>query len=453
MKNPSVPAFVSQRPPQADRCFQGPLIESVIADTKARIRDPELAWMFENCFPNTLDTTVQCGSLNGRPDTFVITGDIPAMWLRDSTAQVWPYIRFANQDPALRELLLGVINRQAACVRLDPYANAFNRGPSGSEWAKDLTDMRPELHERKWEIDSLCHVVRLAYGYWCATGDVGFVDASWLETARAILTTFRQQQRFDGHGPYRFQRMTELASDTLPMGGVGYPVKPCGLIYSAFRPSDDACLLHFLIPSNFFAVTALRQMAYLLDAASLDAETARQARALAAQVEAALALHASVPHARLGTIWAYEADGYGNHLLMDDASIPSLLSLPYLGCCAGDDERYLATRAYALSQDNAFYFKGTCGEGIGSPHCGLNLAWPMGIIMQALTSVDPAEIATCLAQLKRTHAGTGFMHESFDVNDSARFTRSWFAWANTLFGELIVTLAEKAPDLLSEKFE
>ncbi|MFA4945290.1 MAG: glycoside hydrolase family 125 protein [Lentisphaeria bacterium] len=444
--------FPSRRPAAGDRCFQNATIETVLAETKARIRDAELAWLFGNCFPNTLDTTVRHGVRDGRPDTFVITGDIPAMWLRDSTAQVWPYVRYAGQDPALRDLLLGVIHRQAASVRLDPYANAFNPGPTGSHWASDRTEMRPELHERKWELDSLCYVLRLAHGYWQATGDTGFMDAAWLEAAGCILATFRQQQRFAGAGPYRFQRLTEQASDTLPLGGAGYPVNPCGLIASAFRPSDDACLLHFLIPANFFAVTALRQLAALLDAAGTGAELARDARALATQVETELAAHAVVPHPRHGAIWAYEADGFGSHLLMDDANAPSLLSLPYLGCCPADAAIYRRTRAFVLGPDNPFFFKGAHGEGVGGPHVGMGMAWPMSVVMRALTSRDEAEIAACLAQLKHTHAGTGFMHEAFDVAEPARFTRPWFAWANTLFGELIVTLAETAPDLLAREY-
>ena len=446
--------YTTKRPEPGKRCVQNPRIESVIAATKARIRDAELAWLFENCFPNTLDTTVQCGTLDGHPDTFVITGDIAAMWLRDSTAQVWPYVRYASQDPALRDLLLGVIYRQAACVRLDPYANAFNRGPTGSHWASDRTAMRPELHERKWEIDSLCYVIRLAHGFWQATGDTGFIDAAWLATAKTIVTTFRDQQRFTGPGPYRFQRRTEHATDTLPLGGAGYPVKPCGLICSAFRPSDDACLLHFLVPSNFFAAASLRQLADLLTAtgAGAGAETAREARAMASQVDAALAAHAVVTHDRHGEIWAYETDGFGSHLLMDDANVPSLLALPYLGCCQADDERYRRTRAFVLSSDNPFFFQGARGEGVGGPHVGMNMAWPMSVVTRALTSRDEAEIAACLAQLKRTHAGTGFMHEAFDVNDPTHFTRPWFAWANTLFGELIVTLADKAPGLLAREY-
>ena len=169
--------YTTGRPPLADRKFSSDSVEAKIQEVKKRISDPELAWMFENCFPNTLDTTVRTGELDGKPDTFVITGDINAMWLRDSAAQVWPYLPLAKDDAKLRNLLAGVVNRQARCIRIDPYANAFNFGPTGSEWSEDHTRMKPELHERKWEIDSLCYAVRLAHGYWKATGDTSCFDA------------------------------------------------------------------------------------------------------------------------------------------------------------------------------------------------------------------------------------------------------------------------------------
>ncbi|MBN2713182.1 MAG: glycoside hydrolase family 125 protein [Planctomycetes bacterium] len=444
--------FESKRPAPEKRCFQSKAVEEAIASIKSSIADEELAWMFENCFPNTLDTTVEVGEVDGRPDTFVITGDIHAMWLRDSTAQVWPYIRYASEDEELRQVILGAIYRQAACVRIDPYANAYNKEATGGHWESDLTDMLPELHERKWEIDSLCYVIRLAYGYWQCTGKLDFMDSDWLETARLIVSTFREQQRMDGNGQYKFQRKTITSADTLPLGGYGYPVKPCGLICSAFRPSDDACVVHYLVPSNFVAVVSLRQLAEMLDAADMGRDLAEEAVAMANQVEAALHDYAVVKHDTHGAIFAYEIDGFGGQLLMDDSNIPSLLALPYLGCCDRDNELYESTRSFVLSEDNPFYFKGKYGEGIGGPHVGMDFFWPMSVIMRALTSEDEEEVAACIKQLKATHAGTGLMHEGVNVNNPENFTRKWFAWVNTLFGELIVTVSEKFPTLLERQF-
>lgn len=440
--------FKSQRPPLDKRAFTSEAIEAEIARVKRAIADEELAWMFENCFPNTLDTTVRLRMQDGRPDTFVITGDIPAMWLRDSTAQVWPYLPFAKDDPKLKLLLAGVIRRQTRCVLIDPYANAFNDGPTGGPWQKDLTEMKPELHERKWEVDSLCYVVRLAYGYWRQTGDASLFDADWQRAMRLIVRTFREQQRLHRPGPYRFQRVTSRAADTLPLDGLGNPTRPCGLIHSAFRPSDDACIYPLLIPSNLFAVVVLRQLSEILSLETKDAAFARECAALASEVDEAARKFGIARHLGYGAIWAYEVDGFGNRLFMDDANVPSLLALPYLGYCAREDAIYQRTRAFVLSEDNPYFFRGAFGEGIGGPHVGLNMIWPLSIIMRAMTSADDGEIKACLRMLKATHAGTGFMHEAFHKDDPKRFTRAWFAWANTLFGELILKLFAERPQLL-----
>jgi meiotically up-regulated gene 157 (Mug157) protein len=423
-------------------------VEETIRDVLPRIGDPELAALFENCFPNTLDTTVDVGELDGRPDTFVITGDIEAMWLRDSSAQVWPYLPLASRDDGLRRLLAGVIHRQTRCILIDPYANAFNKGPTGSQWEDDLTEMKPELHERKWEVDSLCYPIRLAHGYWRSTGDDSVFTPEWREAMGLVLRTFREQQRKEGRGPYKFQRVTGWQTDTVAGAGYGNPIRPVGLICSIFRPSDDATIFPFLVPSNFFAVRSLRQLAELAEGPGGAPALGPPARAMAAEVEAALQLHARAPHLDYGEIFPYEVDGFGNRLFMDDANVPSLLAMPYLGLVDRDDPNYLRTRAFVLSPDNPYFFSGQAAEGIGGPHVGLDMIWPMSVIMRALTSTDEREIAQCLTWLKTTHGGTGFMHESFHKDDPGRFTRAWFAWANTLFGELILTLGRERPHLL-----
>jgi len=424
-------------------------VERTIERVKAELADPELSFLFENCFPNTLDTTVDHGEMNGRPDTFVITGDIEAMWLRDSTAQVWPYLPLVENDEPLRRLVAGVINRQTRCVLIDPYANAFNKEPGESPWKDDLTEMRPELHERKWEVDSLCYPIRLAHRYWRITGDVSPFDGAWREAMGLVLRTFQEQQRKDGPGPYRFQRVTGWQTDTVAGSGYGNPIRPVGLIVSVFRPSDDATTFPFLVPSNHFAVVSLRQLAEMAEPLGLGADFAVRCSTLADEVEAALRAFAVVPHPTLGDVWAYEVDGFGNRHHMDDANVPSLLSLPYLGCCAKDDPLYLSTRSFVLSEHNPYYFQGREGAGVGGPHAGMDRIWHLGLIMQALTSREDSEIVAVLETLKRTHAGTGFMHESFHKDDSGEYTRSWFAWANTLFGELILTVLAERPHLVS----
>ena len=440
------------RPGPAQRRFSSPAVERAIADVRAKMGPSatarKIGAMFANCFPDTLDTTVEFEDRPGRPDTFVLTGDIAAMWLRDSTAQVWPYLSFCRQDPRLQRLIAGVINRQAQCVLLDPYANAFNKDASVvSEFAGDDTEMKPGLHERKWEVDSLCNSIRLAHGYWRATGDTSPFGAEWRRATRLIVDTFRAQQRKQGQGPYHFQRKTNWQPDTAPGGGYGNPVRPVGLIVSLFRPSDDAAILPFLVPANMFAVVSLRQLAEM-QAITGDRAFAAECRAFANEVEAALHACAIVEHPRHGRIWAYEVDGYGGQILMDDANVPSLLSLPYLGWSNADDPLYRATRAFVLSDDNPWFFKGRAAEGVGSPHSGANRVWPIAIVMRALTSDDNAEIATALRMLAATDAGTGFIHEAFDPDDPARFSRPWFAWANTLFGEMVLKVAADRPKLL-----
>lgn len=442
---------MGSRPAREDRLYTSPSVEAKIDEVKSQLTNPRLARIFENCFPNTLDTTVHYSEdENGNPDTFVYTGDIHAMWLRDSGAQVWPYVRFADRDESIRKLIAGVIRRQFKCINIDPYANAFNIGPTGSEWAKDLTDMNPNDHERKYEIDSHCYPIRLAYEYWKVTGDTSVFDAEWLKSIRNTLKLFKDQQRKNGPGPYHFGRVTAVQYDTKSHNGYGNPVKPCGLIVSAFRPSDDATVFDFLIPSNFFAVSALRKAAEILQTVNDDKTTAADCIALADEVSAALEKYAVVKHPVYGKIYAYEVDGYGNHYMMDDANVPSLLALPYLGLVPANDPVYRRTRKFLLSEDNPYFFKGKAGEGIGGPHVGRDMIWPMAIIIRAMTSSDDAEIKHCLEMLINTDAGTGFMHETFHKDDPSNFTRSWFAWANTLFGELVVTLYDSGKlDLLN----
>ena len=423
-------------------------VEEKIRSVKAAIKDPELAWLFENCYPNTLDTTVNYSEIDGKSDTFVITGDINAMWMRDSSAQVWPYLPLITTDTKLKKLILGVINRQAKCINIDPYANAFNMGPTGSEWDSDNTTMKPELHERKFEIDSLCYPVRLAYNYWKISGDSNFFDEQWQKAAKLIVHTFKEQQRKNGPGPYHFQRKTEVASDTAPLGGYGNPVKPVGLICSVFRPSDDATIYPFLVPSNYFAVISLKQMAEMFRMIGNDKMMANDCEALAAEVHAALQKYAIAQHPVHGRVLAYEVDGFGNQLFMDDANVPSLLAMPYLGSIPADDPVYQNTRRMVLSESNPYFFKGKVAEGIGGPHVVLNYIWPMGIIIRAITSNDKAEIVKCINWLKISNAGTGFMHESFNKDDASDFTRKWFAWANTLFGELIIKTHRYHPEIL-----
>jgi len=442
--------FADNRPQKENRCFVSESVEQLMSEVASGIVDDKLRDMFLSCYPNTLDTTVNFDAK--KKDTFVITGDINAMWLRDSGAQLFPYVSLVKEDKELRKLIAGAIRRQVRCLLIDPYANAFNDGPTGTGWTSDYTAMKPELHERKWEVDSHCYPVRLAYHYWKECGDTSPFDKEWKESLHLIYNILREQQRYNGKGEYSFMRKAKEPTDSQQGYGWGAPVNPCGLIFSAFRPSDDATQYGFLIPSNMMAVVSLRQMAEMMEVIGKDEKFAKKCRAFADEVDAAIKQYAVVSHPKYGKVYAYEVDGFGNHLLMDDANVPSLLSAPYLGYCSADDEVYKNTRRFVWSKDNPYFFAGRDGEGIGGPHVGEGYAWPMSMIMKGLTTSNKEEVRQCLHNLRNTDGDKGFMHEAFDVNNHHHFTRSWFAWANNLFGEFVIKVSREYPELLREAF-
>ncbi|SFS62717.1 glycoside hydrolase family 125 protein [Lutibacter maritimus] len=445
--------FISKRPLKSERNFTSIAVENTIKKVKVVIKDEELAWMFENCFPNTLDTTIDFEIIDGKPDTFVITGDIDAMWLRDSTAQVWPYMPLILKDEKLKQLIKGLINRQVKCVLLDPYANAFYKDKTKiSHWKSDKTLMLPGVHERKWEVDSLCYVIRLANEYYQITKDVSIFDKDWNKAMRLILKTFKTEQRKNNESTYIFSRETTSVIDSPPFEGTGRPITPNGLICSMFRPSDDATMFPYLIPSNIFAVLSLQQLSIIYSEVIKDESFAKECAELALEVDKAIKKYAVAEHLHFGKIYAYEVDGFGNKLFMDDANVPSLMSLAYLGAHQPNDKIYQNTRKFLLSNYNPYFLKGKYADGQASPHTGKNKIWPMGIILRAMTSTDDKEIVKCIKMLKATHAGTGFMHESFDKDNPNDYSRDWFAWANTLFGELILKVFNENRKILLEEF-
>ena len=444
--------FSSKRPPFKERSFISEEVEKTIKKIKSAIGDKELAWLFENCYPNTLDTTIDYEVIDGKPDTFVITGDIDAMWLRDSTAQVWPYMPLLTKDKKLKNLILGLINRQVKCVLTDPYANAFYKDLNkASEWDSDVPKPGSGVHERKWEIDSLCYVIRLSYKYYELSGDDSVFDENWNNAMHLIVKTFKTEQRKDGTSPYYFIREGSAMIDAPVFDGTGRPIKPTGMICSMFRPSDDATLYPYLIPSNVFAVISLKQLSHIYKDVLKDFDFAKECNDFAFEVDDAIKKHAVYNHPDFGDIYSYEVDGFGNRVLMDDANVPSLMSLAYLGAHKPTDSIYKNTRAFLVSDSNPYYVKGKYAEGQASPHTGKEKIWPMGITLRAMTSINKKEIEECLEFLKSTHANTGFMHEAFHKDDPSNYNRSWFAWANTLFGELIIKIYNENPDILLKK--
>lgn len=398
---------------------------------------PALAPLAKRCFLNTIETTVkQCD--NG--DFFVITGDIPALWLRDSAAQLRPYIPMCKNSDELCEIIKGVIRRHAFYVSLDPYSNAFNE-VSHPEAHKDDTDFSSDfIWERKYEVDSLCASVFLTSDYYETTGDKSIFTPELHKMLVNIVDTFIKEQHHEELSSYYFRRDADRESDTLPNDGKGNPVGYTGMTWSGFRPSDDSCVYNYLIPSEMMCVVAMKKAAVLFKDGYDDTEYAEKCVKLGNEVDNGIQKFAIVNHPKYGRIYAYETDGLGNVLLMDDANSPSLLAAPYIGYCDKNDEIYLNTRRFILSEDNPWYFSGNAAKGIGSPHTGEDTIWHISVIMQILTTDDEKEKEECLKILSKTHAGTYFMHESFNKDDAEDYTRSWFAWANALFAQMLGTL-------------
>ena len=405
-------------------------LEATISRLAPVLRDEGLDRLFANALRNTLATTVQ---LMDDGTTFVITGDIPALWLRDSTGQVTPYLRYCRDDALLRRVVHGLIVRQARCILADPYANAFRPDPEGRfNEPDDETEQRPGVFERKFELDSLCYPLRLLRLFCAATGDDSlYADPDVARAIAAILQTMQVEQDHTARSPYRFRRpFFEFPFHDTDRA---HPVAPTGMVWTAFRPSDDGCAYNYLIPAQMFAVVELRHLAQ----APVAAESQALASRLAAEIDAGIAQHGIVEHPQAGRIYAYEVDGLGHYNPMDDANVPSLLAAPYLGYCAPDDELYANTRGFVLSQGNPYYYHGRDAQGIGSPHTPVPYVWPIGLTMEGLTAEHDRALEL-LRVLRDTDGGAGYLHESFDPDDPRRYTRPWFAWANSLFSEFLL---------------
>jgi uncharacterized protein len=346
--------------------------------------------------------------------TYVQTGDIPAMWLRDSAAQTIPYVRFESAFPVLRERTAGVIEREAREIAVDPHANAFRASYA--------------VFESKWEVDSLAWPVLLAWVYWRTTNDAGIFTNEEHHAFDLVVSTYECEEQHARCSRYTYYRHTFSSKAYNP---------DTGMIWSAFRPSDDAVVYHFNIPQNAIAVVALHELAIMARSVYGDRALAARADALAERVENGIAMYGRIYDARYGWLYVYETDGLGHDLMMDDANVPDLLSLPYLGWCSAYDATYIDTRNFVLSRNDPYFYSGSYAQGLGSPHTPPGNVWPIGIITRALTSTSTLEVATAVTTLAQTDSEAGLIHESFYDNGYWRYTRSDFGWANALYAELL----------------
>ncbi len=381
---------------------------------------------------NTATTTVDVGGQGVEP--FVITGDIPAMWLRDSCLQLAGLLRLIPDFPELAEVVCGLLRRHWRMIRIDAYANAFNAEPNGNRWDHDLPEPGPWVWERKWELDSLTFPLDLAIRLH-HLGHDAWQSHDFSPAVDTILDLAQTELEHDRLSPYRFTRPGAGDRDTLTRAGLGPATTACGLVFQGFRPSDDACELGFNVPGNAFFASTLTAVAPLLEASQ-----AVRAQQLAAGIESALARHAILTDSDGERYLAYEVDGAGGALFLDDANLPSLLGLPYLGVLAPDDPLYVATRRKVLSSANPNFVTGSALRGVGSPHTPAGYVWPIAVAVAGLTALKREEKVAALERLAATTGGTGWMHEGDDANDPTRFTRPWFSWANAMFVELALDL-------------
>ena len=357
---------------------------------------------------------------NGRP--FIITGDIPAMWLRDSTWQVAPLLN--SNHPQVVKLLIDLSKTQVELFLIDPYANAFNPSPSGECWHKDFLDQSPWVFERKFELDSWASVLYLArmiiekYDRW------DHIDEKFNDALEVMLNLAQREQRHDPE-TYVFKRDNGVSHDSLSHEGRGAPTAYTGMIYSAFRPSDDACVYGYLVPSNFFFLNELENLSQRLKTP--------KSESLARDIRSGIEKYAVIDN-----LYAYEVDGLGNALFIDDANIPSLLSLPLLAGASLDVDVYRNSREFILSSSNPYFFSGIRASGVGSQHTPKNHVWPIAMSVEALTSPSNEKKLKTLDILETTDAGTGNMHEAFNVDRPEEFSRAWFSWADMTYVQLVL---------------
>jgi meiotically up-regulated gene 157 (Mug157) protein len=386
---------------------------------------PKLQRIYVTAFAETIHRHATIAS-DGT--TYISTGDIAAEWLRDASATVVPYIGLSVRDPHVAGTLRGALARMAKYILIDPYANAFAKNYS--------------VVEQKFEVDSLLYPVWIAHRYWRETGTASAFTPEMQRAFKRALVVLRTEQHHDARSHYR--------NSQLANGGRGTPTAFNGMIWTGFRPSDDPARYHYNVPENMFAVVVLRDLAQIEREVYHDPKTAGQAAEFSEEVRRAIERDAIVYVPGVGRIYAYEVDGLGHDNVMDDANVPSLVSTPYFGYVRTSDPIYQATRRFALSNRNPYFYTGKVARGVGSPHTPPGYVWPLGLVMQVLTSDDPTEVQRVLGYLADSDTGDHRLHESFDSNAPRQYTRDDFAWPNALYAEMILKRGGTQPSALQD---
>lgn len=475
-----------QRPSPPCRTFNLSEVENTITRLNSTIKDPDLYRLFQNSYPNTLDTAIKWkgyAANNSEEElTFIITGDINAMWLRDSANQMQSYLpllNYSSSSSSLASLYRGVINLHSRYLLTSPYCNSFQPPvesgiPPAMNGASTMDVVMPNytntsVFECKYELDSLAAFLQISAEYYNATNDITFFQkfqwsdaiAAVLSVAEAMMTPTYAANGSVNISPYTFTRQTNRASETLENDGLGNPIQAgTGLIRSAFRPSDDATIFQLFIPANMLFARYLESCAAIMAQISGCSDTASKMTSLSSSLRAAISKNGIVPYyapaasnASTGMIYAYEVDGYGSSNIMDDANIPSLLSAPFIGYLDRSDPTYLATRSVILSQNNPYFMRGPILSAVGGPHNGPGYAWPMASIVRILTSTSESEVEGELKQLVSSTDGLGLIHESVNSFNESDWTRQWFSWANGLFGQMILDVEDRFPAALAKSYQ
>ncbi|TVY90941.1 Meiotically up-regulated protein [Lachnellula willkommii] len=466
------------RPDPACRTFNSSIVEDTIKDMESVIKDPDLYRLFQNSFPNSLDTAVKwkgvAANNSNEELTFLITGDINAMWLRDSANQMQSYLPLVTANSSqnsLASLYRGVINLQARYILEAPFCNSFQPpvesgiGPSKNQDTPDIFTPAVSTNiafECKYELDSLAAFLELSTDYYEATNDIDFFrNFQWVDTINTILATTESLLvgTYSSNGsvntlPYTWERTTTSATETLDNSGRGNPVQDgTGLIRSAFRPSDDSTIYQLYIPANMMFSRYLDSASKIMANITNQRNLANHMHNFSGSIRDAITKHGIVNHPTYGSIYAFEVDGYGSQNIMDDANIPSLLSAPFLGYLDQNDQVYQNTRKMILSKDNSYFMRGPVINAVGGPHAGYGQAWPMASIIRIFTTNDDTEITTALRELVSSTDGLGLIHESINSFDASTWTRQWFSWANGLFGQCVLDLKTRKPGILGESFQ